>query len=181
MDNGHHDGKHFSILVIAYLVVIAVGILTVVIALPDISSSIQESGMLELIQQRLNAPTTEPTKQYGTVVFALPTSEGISYREILISITGSKPYHETIEHLLSGPNYQALTLGSISYIPKGTRLLGLTVSQRVAYVDLSKEFLSGAVTESKEFDIAKEQINRTLRSFSSIRDTVILVEGEKLQ
>ena len=65
--------------------------------------------------------------------------------------------HLRLEALLDGPGNENLENGLISYISPKTRLIGLTIRDGIAYVQLSKDFLS-----SKDIDNAKKQIEETL-------------------
>ncbi|MFA7125164.1 MAG: GerMN domain-containing protein, partial [Sphaerochaetaceae bacterium] len=56
-----------------------------------------------------------------------------------------------------------------------------TVSQQIAYIDFTREFTYETVWGQSGKDAAIEQVRRTMRSFTGIRDIVILVEGKPLQ
>lgn len=87
---------------------------------------------------------------------------------------GGSAYHDTFESLLSGPKLQALKEGAISSIDSKTTLRGITLSNKVLYIDLSKHFL-----ESKDIKRAYEQLRRTAKGFSQVKDIVLLIEGER--
>ena len=63
-----------------------------------------------------------------------------------------------------------------SAIPSGTRLLGLTIKNGVATVDLSTEFDAGGGTTSMQFRLA--QVVYTLTQFSTVKSVVFQVEGQ---
>ena len=136
--------------------------------------------MLPLIQEHVAAQESGKSAPMTStqIAFALPQAS-FSYNFYSVPIKGAFPYHETIEALLQGPPYAALAEGAITFIPHGTRLIGLTVSHKVAYIDFSKEFLSPTPWESS-FTLRTEQIRKTLRQEYQVRDVRILVEGELL-
>ena len=61
-------------------------------------------------------------------------------------------------------------------IPAGTRLLGLTIKNGVATVDLSTEFDSGGGSASMQYRLA--QVVYTLTQFSTVRSVVFQIEGQ---
>jgi germination protein M len=80
--------------------------------------------------------------------------------------------------LLAGPTSGESAGNTISTaIPDGTRLLGLTIKNGVATVDLSTEFDSGAGA-SVHYRLA--QVVYTLTQFSSVRSVAFQVEGKTM-
>lgn len=63
-----------------------------------------------------------------------------------------------------------------SAIPAGSRLLGVTIKNGVATVDLSTEFDSGGGTASMQYRLA--QVVYTLTQFSTVKSVVFQIEGE---
>jgi Sporulation and spore germination/Immunoglobulin-like domain of bacterial spore germination len=63
-----------------------------------------------------------------------------------------------------------------SAIPDGTDLLGITIKNGIATVDLSTEFDSGGGSTSMQFRLA--QVVYTLTQFSTVKSVVFQVEGE---
>lgn len=88
---------------------------------------------------------------------------------------GGSRYHDSYEALLKGPTSEALRLGMVSYIHPKTSLVGVTLSNKILFVDVSKEFL-----QSKDIAKATEQLTATALAFDQVKDLVILVEGELL-
>lgn len=167
----------------SWLILIIAISLSVIFALPRIKRSFEESGMLPLIQEyrTMQEGTKEPTITATRIAFPLPSGEAASftYAYYPVPIRGALPYHETIEKLLQGPPHAALSDGAVSFIPQGTRLLGLTISNKIAYVDFSKEFMVPTAWETS-FALRTEQVKRTLRQEYQVRDVLILVEGQLL-
>jgi germination protein M len=79
--------------------------------------------------------------------------------------------------VLAGPTANEAGERTItSAIPTGTRLLGITIKNGIATVDLSTEFDSGGGTASMHYRLA--QVVYTLTQFSSVKSVVFQIEGE---
>jgi germination protein M len=79
--------------------------------------------------------------------------------------------------LLAGPPpIEGESFAPGTSIPEGTRLLGLTVKNGIATVDLSTQFDSGTGKESMQLRLA--QVVYTLTQFSTIRSVVFEIEGQ---
>ena len=63
-----------------------------------------------------------------------------------------------------------------SAIPAGSRLLGVTIKNGVATVDLSTEFDSGGGSASMQYRLA--QVAYTLTQFTSVKSVVFQIEGQ---
>lgn len=77
-----------------------------------------------------------------------------------------------VEELIKGPNE-----GGVATIPNGTRLIGLTVSEGLAEVNLSKEIVDNHTGGSAGERLTVYSIVDTLTEFSSISEVRLLVEG----
>ena len=77
--------------------------------------------------------------------------------------------------VLSGPTDDEAGAMS-SAIPAGSRLLGVTIKNGVATVDLSTEFDSGGGTASMQYRLA--QVVYTLTQFTTVRSVVFQIEGQ---
>lgn len=86
-----------------------------------------------------------------------------------------------MHQLLAGPT--AGELASIpaisSTVPAGTELLGLTINNGVATVDLSEEFESGGSSLSVRGRLA--QLVFTLTRFSTVNSVILQIEGETVE
>jgi germination protein M len=79
--------------------------------------------------------------------------------------------------LLTGPTAAESGERTItSAIPAGSRLLGVTIRNGVATVNLSTEFDSGGGTASMQYRLA--QVVYTLSQFSTVRSVVFQIEGQ---
>jgi hypothetical protein len=82
-----------------------------------------------------------------------------------------------MKSLLAGPTSKESGGRSItSAIPAGTRLLGLTIKNGVATVDLSTEFDSGGGAASMQYRLA--EVVYTLTQFGTVKSVVFQIEGE---
>ena len=90
---------------------------------------------------------------------------------------GSTYLHDTIEALIHDYPVEALKDGCISLVSSETKLIGLTVSRGICYVNLSKEFLKSSTYNENN---AYEQVEKTLLLDENIEKVVILIEGEVL-
>lgn len=83
--------------------------------------------------------------------------------------------------LLAGPTLQEQTTWPAisTAIPAGTKLLGLTIENGIAKVDLSKEFESGGGTFSVTARLA--QVVYTLAQFPSVTGVDFYIEGVRVE
>ena len=77
--------------------------------------------------------------------------------------------------LLAGPQGIAAQLGMTTAIPTGTRLLGLTIANGTATVDLTGSFQSGGGSLSMQLRVA--QIVYTLTQFTTVRHVDFKLDG----
>ena len=187
MANGPHDSKGQPWLLYAWLILIIALLVLGIVSLPRIARSIEESRMLELVrshlaQKALDQASPDSSLPVVTLVFPIPGS-GSSYTfyEFSARVAGKRIYHETIEALLAGPPREALAKGAVSFIPVDTKLIGLSISNRIAFIDLTKDFLSKTSWGETGAEGAIAQVRRTLRMFDGVRDIVILIEGSPLE
>jgi len=187
MDKKLEDVKGRPWLLYAWLILIVVLLIMVLFTLPSIVRSVESSRMIELVRdhledQRLKRDSPEKSTFSVSIVFPIPMAgSSFKFQTFPVTVSGNHIYHETVEALLAGPTAAALAKGAVSFIPKGTSLIGLTISTRVAYIDLSKKFLDSTDWGIMGFNASIEQIRQTMRMFDGIRDIVILVEGSPLE
>ncbi|MBI9093609.1 MAG: GerMN domain-containing protein [Sphaerochaeta sp.] len=159
--------KHLLVLFGIWLIFTAT---VLIIGLPIVRESIRQSGVLTL----LKGATETPRNHQQTKIWFYSSDGSLrEYKQEQVKQGGSV-YHDTFESLLSGPKLQALKEGAISSIDPKTSLQGLTLSNKVLYIDLSKHFL-----ESENLKRAYEQLRRTGKGFPQIKDIVLLIEGER--
>lgn len=175
---------HLPYTLIAWVLLIGILILLTIVLLPRILRSIEESGVREQIIHYRGQSQVPQSEREGFLSFAtLSTDQGTTiflfplYRTI---IGGGSFYHELVERLLLGPTKEALSDGAITLIPTGTRLIGLTSSHQVLFVDLSKEFLTPTVFE-EGVSLRSMQLSTALLADKRHRKVIILVEGNLIE
>lgn len=115
--------------------------------------------------------TTPGTTTTATVFFV---------RDELVAAAGAEVTPPAVaqgamEALLAGPDDLESELGMTSAVPDGTRLLGLTITDGTATVDLSSEFASGGGSLSMQLRVA--QVVYTLTSFDTVERVTIRLDG----
>ena len=83
-----------------------------------------------------------------------------------------------MESLLAGPTPREQAAAVGSQIPAGTQLLGLTVDDGVATVDLTSEFESGGGSASMNMRIA--QVVYTLTQFPTVKGVLFELDGQRV-
>ncbi len=170
-------------LLYGWLTIIVISAILFIVTLPRMKTAFEESGMVDLVKQHIVSQRNGNTAKSSPalIVFPIPQTAGQSPRFAAYptKIAGSLPRHETVEKLLEGPTREALADGGVTYIPYETSLRGLTVSNQIAFIDLSNAFLE-STEEDPDMEIRSAQVRRTLMEDQSIRDVVILVEGVPL-
>jgi len=159
------------------LTIVLLALLTVAL-LPRIKTAVSEAKVGQII----HSGRQEPTVRVASVYFPLydESKQFWQLHPFSVPLEGDSLRHGLIETLLDGPPASALAQGAITFIPADTLLLGLTVSVGVAFVDLDHHFLA-----SHPLDLQNEgriaQITKTLLTQSSIKEVIILVEGQILE
>ncbi|HWR13080.1 MAG TPA: GerMN domain-containing protein [Rectinemataceae bacterium] len=115
----------------------------------------------------------------ATLFFVKIEDDGvISRREVKRSIPASdSPLGDAISALISGPSEGEIRSGLVSLIPRGTKLLGITLRGSTAIIDLSEPFMYNHYGV-EGFSAQLRQIVYTATSFPSVQDVQILVEGK---
>ena len=118
-----------------------------------------------------SGPTASPTPVETIIVLSGGVGvEGlVPTLQVIPATTGVA--RAAIEQLLAGK----LANGVSSSIPAGTRLLGLSIKDRVATVDLSREFETGGGSASSFYRLG--QVVYTLTQFSTVGSVLFQVDG----
>ncbi len=149
------------------------------------------------------ATTTGPASQPGTipVVGSTPTTAAASpapttgVQEVDVSVYFMRGDHlaaarraiprtpqigrAALEALLAGPTAEEQSIGFTSAIPPGTRLLGLTIENGIATVDLSGQFAEGGGSFSMMARVA--QVIFTLTQFPSVQAVLFQLDGQPVE
>lgn len=81
-----------------------------------------------------------------------------------------------LESLLEGPDDFERGYGLTSEVPDGTQLLGLTIEDGIARVDLTSEFESGGGSASMQTRIA--QVVYTITQFPTVKGVLFSLDGQ---
>lgn len=138
------------------------------------SPSVEPSGSIPTTP----ATTTPPPVAKTTVRIYLVRGEflGVGMGR---TATAESPAKTAMLQLLAGPNHTEKAMGLGTVIPKGTKLLGLSIKGGTANVNLSKQFESGGGTLSMTLRIA--QVVNTLTQFEDVSRVAFRIEGKKVK
>ncbi len=166
---------------LAWVIVIIISIITLLLFLPKMRNALQESQMPQLI--RLHKEKSSVSDSLQKVKISYPfidlTTGALKSNYYIVDVEKTNLRHNQIEALLKGPTLEAVSDGSIAVINSNTKLIGLTLSNKIVYVNFSKEFLDYNRWD-EDYSFRKQLVKQTLLSDSSIKDVVIMVEGEIL-
>ncbi len=127
-----------------------------------------ESGFAGDVSEDVDIFFISPTLQFQKYSITFPSS-------------GRSFYHTSLNALLSGPPSPVLRDGAISLINPDTELLGFSLSENTAFVNLSSEFLQSADFISDNLFYPKKQIEMTLKNINpEIENIVFLINGQLL-
>ena len=121
---------------------------------------------------------TEPSGSNVTyqVFFTSPDGLFVTYRtEPATSRVGTA----ALESLLEGPDSFELGYGLRTAVPEGTELLGLTINDGIAHVDLTSEFESGGGSLSMQLRLA--QIVYTITQFPTVDGVGFSLDGRPIE
>ena len=174
-----------AVLFFVFILWIVYAAIIILSSLPRILVAVRESDLPNTISD-LNEVRRAAQFRDAKLCFVIPKPDGSTTLVVCnqkIEKTGATEYHDVIEGLLAGPKEEALSSGAISYIGKGTSLIGLTVSGSTAFVNLSEAFTSsGSYWGPSGLDTACKQITKTLQILNpEIKDVIILVDGDELE
>ena len=173
-----------AFLFLAFVVWILYAAIIILSSLPKMINAVRNSGISETLADMEEIRMEAETK-FARLCFAIPKADGSASFVICtqrINKTGASDYHDVIEGLLAGPQSEALSIGAISFIAKGTTLIGLTVSETTVFVNLSANFTnSGSAWGPEGLNTAYKQITRTLQALNpEIKNVVIMIDGDIL-
>ena len=122
------------------------------------------------------ASTATPSSTTTLSLYFLRGEElGVAERRVPST---TKPATAATEALLAGPTADETAAGLTSAVPRGTRLLGLSIDGTTARVDLSAQFAAGGGSLSMQARVA--QIVYTLTQFKTVQSVTFLLEGSAL-
>jgi sporulation and spore germination protein/immunoglobulin-like protein involved in spore germination len=124
--------------------------------------------------------TPAPTPDGTTIVRAYFYFESIPGSSGLVPVLREVPATKAVAAaamaaLLAGPT-ETESGAMSSAVPAGTRVLGITIKDGVATVDLSSEFESGGGSASASIRLG--QVVYTLTQFSSVKSVLFKIDGQ---
>ena len=122
------------------------------------------------------SPTASPARQTAVSAYFL-RGEFVGTAHRVVAATNA-PASAALRELLVGPTTEELAAGLHTQIPAGTQLLGLTIEDGVATVDLSGEFAAGV--DPLEDRGRLGQIVYTLTQFPTVDGVRFRVDGDPL-
>lgn len=173
-----------AFLLLAFVIWLVYAGVMALVFMPKMVAAFRDSDIvaeLSRLDERKEANTTKDAR----LCFVIPKADGSTKMVTCnqkVTITGASGYHDVVEGLLKGPGPEALSTGAISFIEKETSLIGLTVSEDTAFVNLSETFTSsGSNWGAGGLDIACRQITMSLQAYDpGIQKVVILINGSIL-
>jgi hypothetical protein len=121
------------------------------------------------------SPTEEPSDETVTVLVYFLSGEKLATAERTLPATQAVA-RAAMDALCGGPNDFEEAAGLTSSVPEGTEVLGISVKDKVATVDLSGDYASGGGSLSMMTRVA--QVVYTLTQFKSIRAVQFHLDGE---
>lgn len=126
-------------------------------------------------QETVSAERTGAATARVGVYFALGERVGVVHREVMTPAVA----REAIETLLDGPTAAETEAGFTTEIPSGTTLLGLTVEDGVARINMSDEFDDGGGTLSMGLRMA--ELVHTLTQFGTVQRVSLRIDGKPVE
>jgi germination protein M len=121
-------------------------------------------------------PTPEPEPLTLLIYFIRDERIAATHREVPHT---RQVAAAAVRELLQGPTDREEEIGMTSAIPEGTQLNGITISNRIATVDLSREYESGGGSFSMAARLA--QVVYTVTQFDTVDSVVFELDGEPVE
>jgi hypothetical protein len=137
------------------------------------STSTTTSGVDRTTTTAEATTTTAPAEKTAVQAFFL---RGEKMGAVAREATGRGVAAGALTAMLEGPQGDEADLGFSSAVPAGTELLGVTVADGIATVDLSSEFATGGGSLSMQARVA--QVVFTATQFPTVESVAFEVEGE---
>lgn len=126
-----------------------------------------------------SSTTVVQTRQASLFFVKIEEDGVISRREVKRNVPSSdSPLTDAINALIAGPSEGEIRSGLVSLIPRGTRVLSITVRGSTAIIDLSDAFNYNHYGV-EGYSAQLRQIVYTATSFPSVQDVQFLVEGKQ--
>ena len=151
---------HFRYLLIMYIMLIPVIVSLFFLFRSDIMSNIETSGVI----RHYAIWKEEKSNTVSTYSVALYSNNNIIFEDRAIT-RKADDLHSLVEALLMPLSNEGLT----TYIPEGTKLIGISEEMGFFYVKLSQEFLS-----SSDINKATIQIRETLDNYYALESLTVI-------
>jgi len=126
-----------------------------------------------------SSTTAVQTRQASLFFVKIEEDGVISRREVKRNVPSSdSPLTDAINALIAGPSEGEIRSGLVSLIPRGTRVLSITVRGSTAIIDLSDAFNYNHYGV-EGYSAQLRQIVYTATSFPTVQDVQFLVEGKQ--
>ncbi len=151
---------------------------------PSVASSPQPTATVTVTATPSEAPPSEaspsaaPTPETTTLSLYFLRGEKLGVAERRVEKT-TMPATAAMKALLAGPSDTEQDAGLGSAVPADTRLLGLSIDDGIARVDLSSDFGSGGDSLSMRARVA--QVVYTMTRFRTVRAVEFLIEGTPVE
>lgn len=129
--------------------------------------------------RRPTPPSPEFTETRVLAYFTRGEKVGVAARFVRVEPTTTALARAAVQALVAGPSDEERQFGLGTAVPQGTRVNGVTIRDKVATVDLSREFASGGGSLSMLLRVA--QVVCTLTQFDDIERVTFALDGEKAQ
>ena len=166
---------------VAFILWVIFATVMIITARPKIIKTLEETNAVEVFKNRKELRQKNISTEVVLYFANLKDNSKYTLTGFKTDVvqTGESKLHDAVEGLLKGPTDAVLKHGAVTMIPKGTSLNGLTVSNKIAFVDLSSEFTADGNSDYK--GAARWQILKTLQAVdSSITRLIILIDGEEI-
>ncbi len=144
--------------------------------LPTATVTVTEGPSISATATPSSSPTASPAQTTLGVYFVRGENLGVAERRVPAT---SMPATAAVKALLAGPTAAERAAGLATTVPKGTRLLSLTIAGTTARVDLTGRFAAGGGTLSLSARVA--QVVYTLTRFRTVRSVEFLLDGNPIE
>lgn len=170
IDTENSVNSSFRYLLVLYIALFVIVIPLLFLAIPNVKRNMEENQVIEHYQlwKEHRAKSISSSKDVYLWSF-----NGLISTERIMPKGVKDDLHLTIESLLLPLSEEEKQAGFVTFIPEDTKLEGITIKDKKAFIVLSKEFLN-----TPDLERALESIKMTLASSYEIESLEILVGEE---
>ncbi len=156
------------ILYIVLLFIILTGI-ELIIFLPKVKKAIIDSNAIELINEAKINKENSNLRDYNLFFVSMDNNIiGFNYS----GRSRTNYLHDSFEYQLKSTPEIALKKFCVTFIPEGTKLIGVTAKDKATYLNVSKELLS-----CNNFELCYNQLKAQALSINKEAKFFLLIEG----